>query len=81
MLRCQTCGSRYAMWEWCSRCGNPNPFAWFKRLRAIVVMLTLGLAIFLAVLAYQRTHSVDLSEQVSGAGAPRNVFFVRRAGI
>ena len=69
------------MWEWCSRCGDPNPFAWFKRLRAFAVMLTLGFAVFLAVLAYQRTHSLDVSVQEYGAGSPQPVLFVRHAGI
>lgn len=81
MLRCQTCGSREAMWEWCPRCGNPNPFAWFKRLRAIAVMLTFGVAVFLSVLAYQRAHGPDWPEQEFGADAPRHVLFVRRAGL
>lgn len=81
MLRCQTCGSRHAMREWCSRCGDPNPFAWFKRLRAIGVMLVVGAAVFLAVLAYQRTHSVEWSEQQFGSDASRRIVFVRRAGF
>lgn len=81
MLRCQTCGSRHAMWEWCSRCGDPDPFAWFKRLRAIAVVLTLGVAVFLSFLAYQHTHSVDLSEQDFRSDASHRFLFVRRAGF
>jgi hypothetical protein len=81
MLRCQTCGSRKAVWEWCSRCGDPNPFAWFKRFRAIAVMLVLGVAAFLALLAYQRTQSPGWPDQDSGGSASRDIYPVRRAGI
>lgn len=69
------------MWEWCSRCGNPNPYAWFKRLRLTGVMLVLGVAVLLAFLAYQRTNSLGLAEQEFRDGASRGVLFVRRAGM
>jgi hypothetical protein len=81
MLRCQTCGSREAKWEWCSRCGNPNPFSWFKKFRAIAVLLVLGGALFLALLAYQHTQSLDLSVQEFRGGPWSNAGSFRRAGI
>ena len=74
MLRCQTCGSRSALWEWCRRCGNPNPFAWFRMFRFIVVMMVFGAAMYLALLAYQRTQSLALWNQgfreVESRGVP-----------
>lgn len=81
MLRCQTCGCRNAVWEWCSRCGNPNPFVWFKRFRAIAVMVVLGFALFLVLLAYQRTQSLDASVREFAGEAPRPRYLVRYGGF
>ena len=73
MLRCQTCGSRSALWQWCRRCGNPNPFAWFRIFRFIVVMMVFGAAMYLALLAYQRTQSLALWNQGFREGESRGV--------
>jgi hypothetical protein len=73
MLRCQTCGSRSALWQWCRRCGNPNPFAWFRIFRFIVVMMVFGVAMYLALLAYQRTQSLALWNQGFREGESRGV--------
>ena len=81
MLRCQTCGSRNAVWEWCSRCGDPNPFARFKKLRAIGVFLALAIAVVLALIAHQRMRSLDLSVQAVRMDAGESIYFARRAGI
>lgn len=66
MLRCQTCGSREARREWCCWCCNPDPFARFRRLRTIAVVLVAGVAMFLALLAYQRTQALGLAPRESG---------------
>jgi hypothetical protein len=79
MLRCQTCGSRQARREWCWRCRNPNPFARFRRLRTIAVVLVVGVAMFLALLAYQRTEALGLAPQESG-GVSRGICLVRDEG-
>ena len=81
MLRCQTCGCRSAAWEWCSRCGNTNPFAWFKRFRVIAVMLALGCSLFLALLAYQRTQFLDASVREFTGEAARPKYLVRYGGF
>jgi hypothetical protein len=72
MLRCQTCGSRQAMREWCRRCRNPNPFAGFRRLRTIAVVLVAGVAMVLALLAYQRTKALGLVPQGFGGAFARD---------
>ena len=79
MLRCQTCGSRQARREWCCRCRNPNPFAGFRRLRTIAVVLVAGVAMFLALLAYQRTQALGLAPQESG-GVWQGISLVRHEG-
>lgn len=79
MLRCQTCGSRQARREWCCRCRNPNPFAGFRRLRTIAVVLVAGVAMFLALLAYQRTQALGLAPQESG-GVSQGISLVRHEG-
>jgi hypothetical protein len=79
MLRCQTCGSRQARREWCCRCRNPNPFAGFRRLLTIAVVLVAGVAMFLALLAYQRTQALGLAPQESG-GVWQGISLVRHEG-
>jgi hypothetical protein len=44
-------------------------------------MLVLGVAAFLALLAYQKTQSPGWPDQDSGGSASRDIYPVRRAGI
>ena len=81
MLRCQTCGSRNATWEWCTHCANPNPFAWFKRLRVVAVLVVCGFAVLLALLAHQRTQSLALSAYESASRTSSDMYLARRAGF
>lgn len=81
MLRCQSCGSRAAAWEWCSRCGNPDPFARFRRARLVAVLLILVAALFLALLAHQKTRSLDWAGHRLDAPPQHVAPAVRRAGI
>jgi len=81
MLRCQTCGSRNAMWEWCTHCANPNPFAWFKRLRLVAVLIVCGFAVLLVFLAHQRTQTLALSAHEPASRTASDLHLARRSGF
>lgn len=68
------------MWEWCSRCGNPDPFARFKRFRIFAVATVFAFSLLLALLAHERNQSLDASAREFGRRMPHPLYLVLRAG-
>lgn len=68
------------MREWCSKCGNPDPFAWFRRFRAIAVVSLFAVSLLLSLLANERNKSLEGSVRESGRSKPLKFQLVRHAG-